>query len=403
MEAAISGIVAGLGGLASVFWISRWVDAIRYRKTIVWLADEPAEPPEGGWPTLAVIFAARNEAGMVECAVRSMLAQDYPSFELIAVDDRSTDATGVILDSIAAEDARLRVVHVRELPSGWLGKNHALQGGAASTSSDWLLFTDADVILAPGTLRRGVALAARAGLDHLAAIPDTITESEWERIFLATFWLMFIVHAPPWKVSDPRSKAAAGIGAFTLVRAEAFRAVGGFRHLALSVDDDIRLGQALKYAGYRTRIVMGRRAFAVRWQVGLRGMVRGLEKNFFAGIDFQLATVLLSVPAMFVVGLGPHLGLFFGPWWTRAICAAGLGSIALLLKRERGQSGIAWYHALTLPLGAAACAFALVRSTWLTLRRRGVRWRDHLYPLDELRAHVRRRNAWAREVWRSTR
>jgi cellulose synthase/poly-beta-1,6-N-acetylglucosamine synthase-like glycosyltransferase len=217
------------------------------------------------------------------------------------------------------------------------------------------------------------------------------------------FSLLYNLHSPPWKVSDARSKASAGVGAFTLVRAEAFRAVDGFRHLALSVDDDMRLAQVLKYAGYRSRIVSGRGAYTVRWQVGLWGMIRGLEKNFFAGVDFRLAAAVLGVPAILVVGLGPHLGLFFGPWWTRTICAAGLGSIALLLARERGQGGIAWYHALLLPIGATACAVALARSTWLTLRRRGVRWRDHFYPIDELKAHIRQRNAWTREVWRSTR
>jgi hypothetical protein len=403
MGSVIGSVVVGTGVLASLFWISRWIQWICHRESLVWLADEPVSPPKGGWPSLAVLFAARNEAGMVERAARSILAEHYPDFHLIAVDDRSSDRTGAILDAIAAEDARLQVVHVNDLPPGWLGKNHALHAGAENVSAEWLLFTDADVILAPETLRRGVALAVRERLDHLSAVPDVVTESEWERIFLATFSLMFAVHAPPWKVSDPRKKAAAGVGAFNLVRAEAFRAVGGFQHLALSVDDDMRLGQVLKFAGYRTRLAMGHRAFAVRWQVGLRGMVLGLEKNFFAGIDFRLITVVLAVPAMFAVGMGPHLGLLVGPWWTRAICAAGLGSIAALLAQERGQSGIAWYHALLLPIGTAACALALIRSTWLTLRRRGVRWRDHFYPLNELRAHVRRRNAWTREVWLSTR
>jgi hypothetical protein len=403
MGTVIGSIVVGSGVLASVFWISRWIQWIYHRESLVWLAEEPVNPPEGGWPSLAVVFAARNEAGMVERAARSMLAQDYPDFRLIAVDDRSTDATGAILDALAAEDARLQVVHVHDLPPGWLGKNHALHAAAADLSVEWILFTDADVIFAPETLRRGVALAVRERLDQLAAAPDVVTESEWERIFLATFSLIFAVHAPPWKVSDPRKKAAVGVGAFNLVRAEAFRAVGGLQHLALSVDDDMRLGQVLKFAGYRTRLAMGHRALAVRWHVGLGGMVRGLEKNFFAGIDFRLITVLLAVPAMFAVGMGPHLGLFFGPWWTRALCAAGLGSIAAILAQERGQSGIAWYHAFFLPIGTTACVLALVRSTWLTLRRRGVRWRDHFYPLHELRAHVRRRNAWTREVWLSTR
>ena len=405
MVMEIGAIVSGVGSFASVFWIFWVLESWRHRAGTLWLEEQTADPPANGrgWPSLALVLAARNEAGGVERAVRSMLAQDYPGLTLIAVDDRSTDDTGPILDRLAAEDERLRIVPIRALPAGWLGKSHALQLAAESSAAEWFLFTDADVILAPKVLRRAVGLAVREGIDHLFAAPDTINESEPERIFMSMFALMFAIHAPPWRVLDPSRRAAAGIGAFNLVRADAFRAVGGYRHISLSIDDDMRLGQALKFAGYRSRVVMGRNAVAVRWQVGLWGMVRGLEKNFFAGLDFRLAAVALGVPAILILGLGPHLGVFFGPWWSRATCAAGIGAIAISLARERRQGGIAWYHALFLPLGAAACALALIRSTWITLRQGGVRWRDHLYPLNELKEHVRRRNAWAREVWRSTR
>ena len=150
-------MVAGLGVLASLFWVGQLVEAIRYRTRAVWLAGPAdAPPPDGGWPAVAVIFAARNEAAMVERATRSLLAQDYPGLEVIAVDDRSTDGTGAILDAIAAEDARLTVVHIDELPAGWLGKTHALHVAAADRPRrDWLLFTDADVLFAPGTLAPG--------------------------------------------------------------------------------------------------------------------------------------------------------------------------------------------------------------------------------------------------------
>ena len=102
---------------------------------------------------------------MVEQATRSLLAQDYPELALIAVDDRSTDGTGAILDAIAAEDTRLKVLHIEELPAGWLGKTHALHAAAATSSADWLLFTDADVLFVPDTLRRAIALA-EAGVDR---------------------------------------------------------------------------------------------------------------------------------------------------------------------------------------------------------------------------------------------
>src|SRR5207302_895253 len=155
------------------------------------------------------------------------------------------------------------------------------------------------------------------------------TEGVGEGLFLTAFGLMFLLHAPAWRVEDPDSGAHLGIGAFNLIRAEAFRAVGGFGRLALSVDDDVRIGQVLKVAGYRTRV--------------------------------------------------------------------------LLVHLTARQYGLGWYYGLTLPIGASLAVIALMRSTWLTLWRGGVRWRDHHYPLGELREHVRRRNTWTREVWRSTR
>jgi glycosyltransferase involved in cell wall biosynthesis len=400
----IGGAVSALGALASLVWLGQLARIVAHRRRLIRLADQPADPPEGGWPALAVIVAARDEAGQIEAAIRSLLAQDYPALELIAVDDRSTDGTGAILDAIAAEDPRLRVIHVRELPPGLLGKVHALQAGAdAARGADWLLFTDADIVFTPGTLRRAVAFAEGHGADHLTLAPEVVLEGAGERLFVTVFLVAFTFKAPIEQVEHPGRRAHMGVGAFNLVRAESFRAIGGFRRLALSIDDDMRLAEALKAAGSRPRVLLGGGSIAVRWQVGLGGMIRGLEKNFFAGLNFRLAAVFAGVVAMVVVGMTPHLGLFVGPWWARALCAAGVASIAAIVGLTGRQNGIGWYYGLIFPVGVALLSLALLRSTWLTLRRRGVRWRDHLYPLDVLRDHARRRDAWIREVWRSTR
>jgi hypothetical protein len=403
VEPTIINAVAALGVLATMFWVLQLIEAIRFRRRAIWLSAVSAERPPGGWPSLAVVFAARNEAGMVESATRSLLAQDYPALAVVAVDDRSSDGTGAILDAIAGEDPRLDVRHIKDLPAGWLGKTHALHTAAQATTADWLLFTDADVVFAQGALRRAIALAESAGIDHLAVVPDIVTESAAERVFVAMFLLMFNAYAPPRKVGEFRSKVSAGVGAFNLVRGSSFRAIAGFQHLALSVDEDMRLGQALKYAGYTSTVALGKGMLSVRWQVGLGGMIRGLEKNFFTGARYRLGIVLIAVPGLLVIGAGAHIGLFVGPWWTRATCALGVAAIGLILALMRRPAGVAWYHALVLPLGALACIVALVRSAALAIRRGGIRWRDHHYPLAELRAHARQRNAWAREVWRSTR
>lgn len=394
-------IACGLFG--SAFWIFSLVDWLRHRHGLVRLIDRPDEPPEGGWPRLAVAFAARDEAPAVETATRSLLAQDYPALEVIAVDDRSSDATGAILDRLAAQDARLRVIHIDTLPPGWLGKTHALQGASDATDAPWLLMTDADVIFAPTALRRAVGHAIRTGADHLVVTPMMPTETIGERLFLAMFYAAFAVANPPWRVEDPDRHAHLGIGAFNLVRHERFRDIAGFRRLALSVDDDMRLGQALKAAGGQPRVALGDGLLSVKWQTGLWGLIRGLEKNFFAGVGFRLVNTLVLVPLVLVVGAGPAAVLAAGGPGLAILGAAAIVGAGAAIEIYGRVNGIRGYYALTLPISAALFAFALARSTWLTLARGGVVWRGHLYPLAELRAHVRQRDAWLREVWRSTR
>jgi glycosyltransferase involved in cell wall biosynthesis len=396
-------ILTALGLLGAAAWLRYLFGWLRHRRRILHLIDLPADPPEGGWPRLAVLFAARDEAPHVEAATRSLLAQDYPDLEVIAVDDRSIDATGAILDRLTHEDPRLRVVHVRDLPDGWLGKTHALKSAADSTDAPWLLFTDADVVFAPGVLRRALAFAVRAGADHVTVAPVVPTESFGERLFLAMFSSAFAIGYPIWRVENPDRRAHLGVGAFNLVRAERFHDIGGFRRLALSVDDDMRLGEALKAAGGRPRVLIGDRAVTVKWHNGLWGMVRGLEKNFFAVAHFRLGEAVLDALLLLAIGVGPYALLLVGPTWCRILGAAAMASAVVAIRQNGRQNGIPWPYAFLLPLSALILVFTLVRSTWLTLARGGVVWRAHLYPLRQLRAHFRLRDAWLREVWRSTR
>ncbi len=400
MGVALGGLVSGLGVAASLLWLSQLLAVIRGRRARHWLADVDDDTPEAGWPGLTVILAARDEAADIEAAMRSILAQDYPALGVIAVDDRSSDATGAILDGLAGEDRRVRVVHVRELPLGWLGKTHALNAAASVATSRWLLFTDADVVFAPGALRRAVAWAEGEGADHLAVVPEFVTEGAGERLFLVLFSIGFASRVLGGRLEAPGGRTHLGIGAFNLVRLEALRSIGGFERLKLSIDDDNRVAQALKAAGYRGRGVMGVGAVSVRWQVGLGGLIRGLEKNYFSFLDYRVGLVAVVCVAGLALGVGPFAGFFVGPLWARAVCAGGVAAVALILAAIRRQTGIAWYYAAAFPLTIALVLFALIRSTWMTLVRGGVRWRGSIYPLRELRGHVRDRNAWLREVRR---
>ncbi|HEY4587862.1 MAG TPA: glycosyltransferase family 2 protein, partial [Thermoanaerobaculia bacterium] len=238
-----------LAHVATAVQVYRGVRSIRA------LRDLP--PLAGPLPRVSIIIPARNEERNLEEALRSVLALDYDNLEIDVVDDRSTDRTGEILDRMAAADPRLRIVHVRELPPGWLGKNHALWLGAGKATGEFLLFTDADVVLAPATLRRAVGAMVADGLDHLTAAPEIARPGVLFEMFVGAFSLFFTLYTRPWKVKDPESPSHVGVGAFNLVRAAAYRAAGGHPAIAMRPDDDLKLGKLLKKKGFHQEFVFG--------------------------------------------------------------------------------------------------------------------------------------------------
>jgi glycosyltransferase involved in cell wall biosynthesis len=339
-------------------------------------------------PMLSVLVPACNEETTIEPAMRSLLALDYPHFEIIAVNDRSTDATGAILDRLAAADPHLRVCHVTELPPGWLGKNHALQVASEEAKGEWLLFTDADVVFAPDTMRRAVAYACTRDIDHLVVSPRCETHSFWERLFVSYFGLMFSFKVRPWDVADPRKSAYVGLGAFNLVRAAAYRQFGGHRALPMEVADDMKLGKVVKTHGFRQALLEGGDKVSVRWVIGLRGIIDGLTKNAFAGFEFRLTGALGACVGLALTAIYPVVALFLTPWPTRLMAAATLLMMAWGAGVMRRVSEASAWYGLAYPLASLIFVYIILRSAWRTYRQKGILWRGTLYPLDELKKGV---------------
>jgi len=347
----------------------------------------PANGPET-LPRLSIIVPARDEEATVEQAMRTLLALDYPDLEIIAVDDRSTDRTGAILDQLAAEDARLRVVHVRQLPPGWLGKNHALHVGSSQATGDYILFTDADVHFNPSAPRRAIRFAMTNGLDHLTLFPELELRGFWETLTVWFFSIAFSMKFRPWKVSNPHSKAHMGIGAFNLVRADAYRRAGGHASLPMDVTDDMKLGKRMKEGGGRSVVLSGVESVRVRWVVGLRGMIEGLTKNAFAGFGFRPLPALASLTAMLLMTTWPAIGLFVGPWGARLLCAGTLLLMLWTAVITRPAPRASPLYALAFPLAALLICYIVLRSMILTYQQGGILWRGTHYPLAELRKGI---------------
>lgn len=383
-----------LAALTLAAWLSIAISALLSHYRVPRLRDvAPATPDDPPLPRLSIIVTAHNEAGTMESALRSLLGLRYDEYEVIFVNDRSTDQTGEIAERLSAGDARLKVLHIDELPSGWFGKTHAAQRGADAATGEVLLFTDADVVFAPDAAACGVRHLHRERLDHLAAAPRVTVTGIMLRASTIAALLFISARQRLWKVGDPRSSAFFGIGAYTMMRADSYKAIGGHERVALRPDEDLRLGQIVKRSGMRSGFLKGIGLLEVRWYHSFGGFVRGLDKNFFAALDYSVFMAAGSTATLAWLAIGPlvmaPLLLATGQPLAGALFAACpliYWTSATILSRDHCYP---WWYTLPFPLATVVIAFTIWRSTLLTIFR-GVAWGGPPVPLAELRkARVR--------------
>jgi glycosyltransferase involved in cell wall biosynthesis len=375
-----------LGAATAASLLALTVELLRRVPRLARLRDVPLLA-DGDLPPASIVFAARNEARGIEAGLRSLLRQDHPGLEIIAVDDRSDDGTGEILDRVARGEPRLTVLHLTELPPGWLGKNHALHLGAGRARGELLLFTDADVVMAPETLRRAASHLVREGVDHVTAGPHVDMPGWLLKTFGVFFGVMFTVFAQPWKARDPKSRKHVGIGAFNLVRAGTYRRVGGHRPIALRPDDDMKLAKLLKKNGGTQDFVNGADLIRVEWYHTVREAVHGLRKNGFAGLDYRLSLVWLTTVTQLLFFVWPFVAVFVTHGWTWAAYAAAVALMLFLFAGAAREQRAPVWLGVAIPLASLLFITVVWNATLYALVHRGIEWRGTHYPLDELRAN----------------
>jgi len=379
------------GGILALAWFSRIVDAALGMSKIadISLPQWDRKPATAkGNPRVSIIVPARNESEAIESALVQLLALDYDNYEVIAVDDRSTDETGAIMDLVAAAPltrGRLKIIHVKELPPGWLGKTHAMWSAGRQATGDWLLFTDGDVLFKPDTLRRAIAYGEAEPADHVILFPQMIMKSPGERMMIAFFQTLFVFGHRPWKVADPKTDDHMGVGAFNMIRRSTYESVGTYQRLRMEVLDDMKLGKVVKKAGFAQRNVFGEDLITIHWAKGAMGIVNNLTKNFFAVLSYQWLRAVLSCFGLMFLNLMPFFGTIFVHGWARLPYAVALGSMFLIYVGMSRRSSIPPYYFVLHPISTTLFAYTVLRSTFLTLRQGGVVWRGTLYPLDELK------------------
>ncbi|MGP0019316.1 MAG: glycosyltransferase [Candidatus Sulfotelmatobacter sp.] len=413
------------GVILALAWFSRIVDAALGMPSVADVSRpewDRSPVSAAGNPRVSIIVPARNEEETIEQALNTLLALDYDNYEVIAVNDRSTDRTGEIMELVAesqnqnprfsqstretghpeespsqnphpvAESATrvghprlLRVLHHTELPAGWLGKTHAMWTAANHAMGDWLLFTDADVLFKPDSLRRALAYAESVPADHMVLFPRMIMKQPGEYMMIAFFQTMFMFGHRPWKVADPSTDDHMGVGAFNLVRRRVYDAVGTYEALRMEVLDDMKLGKVVKRAGFAQRNAFGGDLISIRWAKGAMGVVNNLTKNFFAVLSFQWWRTVISAFGLAFLNFGPFLGIFLAQGWARVPYAVALASMFAIYVGMSWRSDVPAYYFLLHPVSTALFIYTLLRSMILTLWNDGITWRGTKYSLEELR------------------
>jgi glycosyltransferase involved in cell wall biosynthesis len=369
--------------LSLAVWIFFIIDAIIGLSTLYSLEKE--EVLKGG-PLLSVIVAARNEEKSIKSSVLSQLNQTYRNVEWLLINDRSTDDTGKIMEEIKKSDKRVNVIHIKELPEGWLGKNHALYLGAKSATGKWLLFTDADVHYQKEAFGKALHYFERNNLDHLTAAPNLNGNGFWLKSFVGFFLFGFSYFKRPWTANNPRSKSGTGIGAFNLVLRKAYEQFGTHERIKMRPDDDLQLGMKMKKEGYRQRIATALELIEVEWYGTLKEALVGLEKNTFAGLNYRISMVLFAVVGTFLSHILPFFTVLVPDRMVILMSVANIVAIGILyfMVIKKMTQFSPWMF-LAFPLTGMIFIYSIIRASILTFKRGGIVWRGTAYKLSELR------------------
>jgi glycosyltransferase involved in cell wall biosynthesis len=346
-------------------------------------AVEPLENDE----KVTVIIAARNEEKSVEMTILSLLNQTHQELELIVVNDRSTDATGLKINQLARLHQRIFPKHIETLPGGWLGKNHALYEGYQVASGSFLLFTDADIHFEKDTISKALTYMKAQTVDHVTIAPDLQAKGFWLQAFISYFLYGFSVFKRPWSANNDHSrKGGMGIGAFNLIKRDVYEQIGTHEGIKNRPDDDLKLGQVIKQNGYKQRFLSGVNQLCVEWYPSLKEAIKGLEKNTFAGFNYSLAVTVFAITTILISHFLPIFTLFSTDHTVQLMSALFL----IIFQALYGvtivkMSSYSLWKLAVYPITTIIFLYSTIRAIALTYIKGGIQWRGTFYSLKELR------------------
>jgi chlorobactene glucosyltransferase len=388
-------IISSVCFLAGIFIIT-WMHNQHQLDIIVRPFQPPADPStslRAGAPLISICIPARNEERNIRHCVEALLAQTYPNFEIIVLDDRSTDSTPEILSGLSATASRIRIIDGSDLPSGWAGKPHALTQAAAAARGEWLCFVDADTFATPEALSAVYAKALETKADLFTIMTRQIMLTFWERTVLPLVMLALSVGFSPRKVNNPKRKDAIANGQFIFIKRAVYEAVGGHSAIKGSIVEDKDLAVLVKGNGYRLVVADGRKVASTRMYTSLSEMWEGWTKNIYLGLRDDRGLLLLGVFGAFLAFTAALLLPAWVIWGiVLTVTISGLEGSAVLIEAgllwsyllfwrlmASRSMGIPGWYALTIPLGAGVFAAMMLTSAWNVLSGKGVTWKGRTY------------------------
>lgn len=346
-------------------------------------------------PSISVIVPVRNEEGKVGRCLESLALQDYPDFEIIVIDDKSTDSSGRIIADLAARFSNIKVINGRESRQGWLGKCNALNHGSPHAKGDWLVFTDADTFHNPNSLRDAVGAAISYNVDMISFMPVQELYSFGERVIMPVLLGSFLMGDPTNSINDPKSTRAYAYGQYIMVKRTTYDAIGGHESVKDQILDDISIGRVTKEKGFSVTACDGRPLYRVRMYTNFSELWSGWTKNAFALIN-------CSIPSLIGVVMMLNFCLL-APFVTLAVAIANPKGLPEQVAPALLWSSLAvqftcmmiWYARSTvfykglnqlgfllLPLGAVLTGAMYLNSAYCFLTGRQVNWKGRDYKVD---------------------
>ncbi len=339
-------------------------------------------------PTVSIILTALNEEKDLENTLLALNNLNYPNFEIIAVNDRSTDKTADILTRLQKKLPRLKVYHINTLPQDWFGKNHGLHVASQYATGEWILFTDADVLMEKDALLKAMSYTLQNKLDHLTIFECHSQQRFWLNILLLGHYITYSMVMKPWRIRYSWSKKSLGHAAFNLVKRKSYEDCGGHQPISLECLDDLKLGELLKKNGYSQDTVDGKDLVKREWYCSVKEMISGMEKNSFAFYNYRLLALIRDLILVIFVFIFPLVIAVSCAGWLRWVSALDIALTLFISAYVAKHFRVKLRYAMFYPLAICMLTYSILNSVIATYRNKGVIWRGTHYPLHKIKSKI---------------